>query len=372
MADGRNSSRGVGRHLKRFGIEVTVKRDKPSKGRKDVRVSMLGPRGVGKTSLLAGMYDQFEHVIRKADLQLATAEEGLKAGSTAALLDEKVTQLHELFVTDGDIRPATDALSLNPRGGLAGTRDTSAFPFRLGRRGREGGIWVTFFDYPGAFLERSGPGYRPGWVVDLLRNSHVILIPVDAPALIENDGRWNEEHNKPEFIFDLVSQAFGNLESPRLVLLCPIRCERYVQTEADKRQLLARTTQSYGRLLEWLAPRDLVAVAVTPVQTLGEVVLDRIPDAEYAPIFRKTRQDAHYAPVDTDQPLRYLVRFAIRLDSEARTRTWWAAMWQGLFGGDRYLIEASQRFAVECRTDVPFAVLQGEKWLEAPRHRARA
>jgi hypothetical protein len=354
------------RCLKRLGVEVSF--STPTSRRHETKgllVSMLGPRAVGKTSLLAGMYDQLENVTRTAELQLSTEEARL-----AAELDDKVAQLQALFVTDDGFTPPSGELELDPRRGIRGTAAVTHFPFRLGRRGREGTIRLDFVDYPGGWIEREGPQAHLGWIVDLLRNSDVILVPVDAPALMEHEGRWNRQRNRPEFIDELVSRAFSDLDSPRLVIICPIRCERYMRTAAGRRQLLARTQDAYRRLLDHLADgamRDLVAVVVTPVQTLGEVVLDRIMDDEYVPVFCKTRRDAQYAPVDTDQPLRYVVRFAIRAHLHERTSTRWGAIWNELFGRERYLVEASQRFAAGCHTTAPFLVLQGDMWLDPSR-----
>lgn len=41
----------------------------------EVKITMLGPSGVGKTTLLTAMYEQFESNIGKTNLQLTPDEE---------------------------------------------------------------------------------------------------------------------------------------------------------------------------------------------------------------------------------------------------------------------------------------------------------
>src|SRR3954468_3043249 len=66
-----------------------------------LRVSMLGPSGVGKTSMLATMYEQLEKVVVQTDLQISPSDP-----VDAQILDSKVLALRRLFATD-DLIPDT-------------------------------------------------------------------------------------------------------------------------------------------------------------------------------------------------------------------------------------------------------------------------
>jgi hypothetical protein len=316
-----------------------------------LRVSMLGPSGVGKTSLLATMYERLEHVVAGADLQLSPAPEDAK------ILEKQVSDLERLFHTDEQL--------IDTGRGIAGTAGWRDFAFGLGRRGKRSSLSLQFVDYPGGWIEESS-GENLAWVLDLLRDSDAILVPIDAPALMEHDGLWHRERNRPGFIYNLIKDAYTDLRSPRLVILSPIRCERYVRDAASAQQLAERTLEGYRLLLEHLAFGDLgalVAVVIAPVETLGEIELSALPPNEYHPQFAKTHPGASFNPRDSEQPLRYVLRFAMRLHHDQRQSGYFSAI-RRMFRSDRHLIEAAERFAGGCRDDIPFAVVQGHDWLD--------
>ena len=70
----------------------------------ELKITMLGSRGVGKTSLLTAMYDQFANNIGKTDLLLTPDEE------SSAILQERLIELKSLlddFESKGGIRATT-------------------------------------------------------------------------------------------------------------------------------------------------------------------------------------------------------------------------------------------------------------------------
>ena len=59
----------------------------------EILTSMLGPSGVGKTSLLTAMYEQFETTVGSAQLQLTPDEE------SSAILQDRLAELKSLTHT---------------------------------------------------------------------------------------------------------------------------------------------------------------------------------------------------------------------------------------------------------------------------------
>lgn len=317
-----------------------------------LRVSMLGPSGVGKTSMLATMYDQMERVIVGEDLQIAPSAED------ADELDRKVAQLQRMFASDG-LKPDMSA-------GIAGTGDWRAFDFSLGRRGKKPSLRLEFIDYPGGWIEDGAAPQQREMVRGLLRDSDAILIPIDTPALMERNGLWHRSRNRPDFIYNLLQLALEELPSPRLIILAPIRCERYVREGRAQSALVERVVQGYDKLLGHLAfgrLKDLVAVTVTPIQTVGGLEYHGSPKDRYMPVFRKIQPDAQYSPVDTEQPLRFVLRFALRMHKDRRDASYFRMMRQ-LLGSDKYLLDAASAFAQGCKVNRDgFVVIQGEEWL---------
>lgn len=316
----------------------------------DLRVSMLGPRGVGKTSLLASMWEQMESVVSKTHLQLTPDL------SDAQTLHDKVVQLRKLFDKEG-LQPDWSA-------GISSTADWRAFDFGIGRRGKNASMRLQFVDYPGGWINEEGRLHRP-WVQDLLARSDSILIPIDTPALMDRKGHWHVQRNQPDFIYQLIQASYEELTRPRLVILCPIRCELYFKEAVEKR-LGERVQEGYELLLSHLANdtlRNLVAVVICPVQTVGEIVYEGSPKEQYLPVFTKTQPDATYSPRDNEQPLRYVLRFAMRLQKEEREQGIMGVL-RKLLGTDEYLWEAAKSFAAGCRDDIPYSVIQGHDLLD--------
>jgi hypothetical protein len=133
--------------------------------------------------------------------------------------------------------------------------------------------------------------------------------------------------------------------------------------------MLARVKSEYRPLLDFIADsdvRDRVGCVLTAVQTIGPIRLISFevdPDGKASYQFAANSLDAEYAPVDTDQPLRYLLRFVIN-KYRRENRPWYIGMWQGLRGVDQALEEAVDVFAAGCKTTGCFAVLQDHALLQ--------
>jgi hypothetical protein len=319
--------------------------------------TMLGPRGVGKTSMLVSMYDTIQDELAGAELQLGEDDR------TGAILMERL----------GDLKRAVDetVCSVDEDGGISGDAELREFFFTLGRTGKSPTMTIKFFDFPGGWLHANGNADGLRKVGDICKRATAILIPVDAAPLMEKQGEHNDRVNRPKQICDLIKNAFQDLEEPRLVILAPIRCEKYVQKADDACRLLETVTESYGRLLKFLATpslRDKVAVVVTPVQTCGCLVFSRFEggDGGLKLRFRKTVPGAKYHPADCEQPMRYLLKFFVNLH---RKRQEWGIFevfrkaLEAVFGEwDPEMIEAGKQFARGLKRDGNgFKILQGEE-----------
>lgn len=322
-------------------------------------ITMLGPSGVGKTTLLTAMYEQFESNIGLTDLQLSPDEE------SSAILQDRLVELKTML----DVFEAKDRRGITGTEAPAGPESLRSFIFGIGKKGRTPSIELHFRDYPGGYHATKAIPQEKEFVKDLLQNSVAVLIAIDAPALMEQRGKYHERINRPQQITDLIKQAYQDLDSPRLVIFAPVKCEKYLlKDKKTKLELIDRVKQEYGNLINYFNSEQLspyIASVVTPVQTVGSVVFSRLEvDDNYLPhfYFRKLRHDAQYSPRDSEQPLRYLLRFLLKLHYDQRS---WGLFdflrdWLNI---DEYLKTAIEEFARGCKTNDGFAVLKGEKWL---------
>jgi hypothetical protein len=320
----------------------------------ELKVTMLGSTGVGKTSLLTAMYEQFASNIGRTDLQLTPDDE------SSAILQERLIELKTLL-DDFEARGGVQATEGEPT-------DIRSFIFGLGRKGKPPSLQLNFRDYPGGYhLAKATPEKRQ-FVKDLLADCVAVLIAIDAPALMEARGKWNELINRPQQITDLFRTAYQNIDSPRLVIFAPVRCEKYMLTEKSSQELVQRIKEEYRGLFDLFSSGTLlpnVVAVITPVQTVGSVVFSRIEMKDEAPHFRfrKIGHDALYSPKDSEQPLRYLLRFLLKLHL-ANNRTWgFFNFLRDVFSIDTPFVNAIRDLSIGCKSNAGFAILQGDSWL---------
>lgn len=265
-----------------------------------LRITLLGPRGVGKTSLLASMYNEFDAAVQNiGGLTLVPSTE------TSRILSERLAEL----------KRQTDVLSSaydSGGTGVSGTAVSREFLFELGLIAKPMELKLIFNDFPGGFVAN-----QPQTVLNFIHEADVIALVIDAPALMEQKGRWHETVNSPRQITDLLRQALQALDETKLLLLVPVKCETYLQSPKQASELLATIKDKYNPLLSLLKTEkllNLVAVAITPVQTLGTVRFDRIEKTEEGIKFhfRKISPQSTYAPMYVEEVLRYTLGFSIK------------------------------------------------------------
>jgi hypothetical protein len=317
-----------------------------------VDVTMIGSTGTGKTTLLASMYERFGHVAGGASLDVHTLKHG-----DAARLNGYVENLHRL--------PA----SIRVSGGIPGTGILYEYTFGVGVKGRRPAFNLRFTDYPGKYvLDPSVPGAER--VSEILRRSQVILVAIDTPALVELNGRYHEAINRTMTVLEEVKGLLRDNTVPRLVILTLLKSEKYLKSREDAAALTRRAIEGYRPLLEYIKGGELAertACVLAPVQTVGSVVLSRAAEDESGgPVFyfRSTSINAVYAPEDTDQPLRYTLRFVIN-SYRLGERPWLKSMWEQVIGVDKQLVAAVEEFASGCKADNGFAILQDHEYLHA-------
>ena len=287
----------------------------------ELNIIMVAPRQIGKTSLLAAMHEEFHKTFERANLQTWTED-------TRTL--QAITDCKQVLKT---IDPKFQkSVYRNDR--LVDPWDDEGFIFELGNGGRKF-MAIRFTDPSGEYFNLNATQIQKDYVKEQLLKCDAVIIPIDATALMEKKtgrvnysevGTWHEEKNDPERIITLLKDAYAGLTVPRLVILAPVKCETYMRTSQDAENLLQHIQIGYQKLLNFLKSDALfgkVAVVVTPVQTVGNVVFayHKTDDQGFTKFYyNKTEIKAPYAPKDGDQPLRYVLRFLLNLSNEAKKR----------------------------------------------------
>ncbi len=326
---------------------------------------MLGPSGVGKTSLLTVMWRQMKAGVVARELRLEALDPE-KPGSdyeTSSFLDNCESELAQV------VKRSNTWIA---KGGLQGTSEAQKFYFYFSNRQKNlSSLLLEFQDYPGGWIigedkqnhelpihEKEKMITR---VIDYIKNSHVTILAIDTPALIEKKGKYHVQINKTEIIKEILQKAYLEdlSEQPKLLIFVPVKCEHYIKKTQGFSQIEQSFCVQYKELLNILKTPDFsnVAAVLAPVQTLGNVLFSYIneieEDAKVTPnfIYEKTNQ-FELIPVDAEQPLRYILQFALKSYINE----------DFLAVGENFKIALNQ-FAAGCKKDGGFVILQGEHLL---------
>lgn len=301
-------------------------------------VCMLGPRGVGKTSVITSMYNSQKEAVSGSNLFL------IAEGDTKMILDDKKNQLIHTF------QGLHDEGSLVKESGIPGDSSESLFCFTYGMNSERVNIDLEIRDYPGEYLKR-----EPQIVADYIREASAVMIAIDTPCMMEAGGRYNEGKNTPQLVMDFLMDNLEN-EEEKLILFVPLKCEKYFQ-ENRIDEVTKRVQENYAGLIEYLRDREntrgfkkKVCCAITPIQTLGGIAFDSFEKAPGGTIeeftardgrvlparifYHYTSADAVYSPKYCVQPLYYLLSFVSkqyqRMQNQEKVSGWFGKLREAL------------------------------------------
>ena len=279
----------------------------------EIQVMMLGARRVGKTSMLASMYNSFSTVV--AGTNLAMSKKGGKA------IDDSLEHMKALFrksnIMENDVVPGVSDFSQ--------TQGFDKIDFLLSIAGKKDKPRVIrFVDCSGEWINNRTKEDEVG---EEIEKSEVVIIAIDTVLMMEEEGKYNRLNavqSVTEFIINNMNPD-AMINSKKMVLFVPMKCEKYYHQNNEvgsafyqkrMQEINDRIKKEYAQLLNFLTSpnnKKYFTVGILPVITLGGIEFDEFTsdanDILTENIQYRYCKPLEFAPLFCDRPLIYSLLF---------------------------------------------------------------
>ena len=262
-----------------------------------IKVTMMGPRAVGKTSIMASIFSETKDYIAGTKLYFRVGKE-----SCAAL---EAKRLNLMYIFD-----KRKSLSDSPNAGaIQATAEETTFKFEMGFVGHSKTVDIEITDFPGEYLDS-----RHEKVSNYILQSQVIMIAIDTPYLMEEGGRYNEEKNRVQTVTRFVTEHTDEFKD-KLIMFVPLKSERYFH-DGKIDNVKQAVVSTYSSIVNFCKQCNTACV-VTPIQTLGDVEFDTFIDNPMQGVSTLTKlskyrfcgEDAKFTPLFCVQPMYYVLTY---------------------------------------------------------------
>lgn len=293
-----------------------------------MKMMLLGPSGVGKTSFLATMWDEF--------FKSETAFDVKADANTSRVIQNCLSDLKSVEQQKG-FAPI-EAL-------LEGTKQpTVKYLFEV-RHGNEKELDIIFIDHRGGLVNAGESEEGRHEFVAELKDAHVIMNVIDGAVMVAGDDALSQKYNNHFAVQNLLTDALSD-DRKHLVLFVITKCEKWLTNEHDRSKLLGRFEEHHKGVLNLIQRKDNTAALLMPVKTLGCVEFSRIETKNGNPYFIFTKNfDKPFRPEGVMQPLRYALAFALNVRDE--NRSLWSYIWRVFTGREASFQKAFHKFSKE-------------------------
>lgn len=261
-----------------------------------IKATMLGPRAVGKTSIMASIFSDSRKEIAGTRLCF------IPQATCANKLSSKKAKLQDIIIKRKEFSDKPNT------GAIEASSTVASFDFDMGLKDRTKSINISIKDFPGEYLNS-----KPEEVSEFIAESHIVIIAIDTPYLMEDNGIYNEEKNEVNHVVSFFMDHTKSLRD-KFILLVPLKCERYFH-EGIIDEVTDRVETTYSTLIDFCKANN-TACAVTPIQTLGGVEFDKFVDNKNTissltklSSYRFFGNNPEYEPMFCVQPLYYLLTY---------------------------------------------------------------
>lgn len=275
---------------------------------------MVAPRRCGKTTLMGAIISEFNRVMG----------EDFAIESVSADKMEKITARQR----------ALQQFSNAPifYSGIEASDSLEIYEFLIYHRKHPRNVFLyRFVDVPGEWVR-----VYPSAMRTLIEGSDVLYMTINAPAMLEEEGKYCQEINAPQNILeltDVLCNAKVASARKRLMLFVPVKCEKYYWDahEGRNENMLAPIADGVESLFRPLldkirsieAVRNSLTIGITPILTVGGVKFSqfrhimhqteqgsvRVLSEEYVRLNGYINDKDGYSPRLCEQPLLYTLRF---------------------------------------------------------------
>ena len=283
-------------------------------------ILMIGPPRTGKSSLLASMIFNFDMVCSNYGLTLTADKD------TKDIMDIRLESMEETIKNHCNNMEKSFPIDKNK------TPSQDEYNFLLSANGSSNTHVLQFTDING---EKLFEDLEREDLKDTIHKSQIIMIAIDTPHLMEENGAYNTAFNRPGDVERLLND-FSEQEPMKLIMFVPIKCEKYYY-ENRMDEVNQRVKGAYAGLLQEYRENKTVnkkyTVAITPVLTAGGIVFDDFERDEEGfvkrvqaasnislrlrpktALYKINREDPYFFPRFCEQPVLYLLNFVATTD----------------------------------------------------------
>lgn len=272
----------------------------------EFQIAMVGAFGVGKTSLLAAMYDEIDQEIEKTNGRVV-----MPSGPMRQQLLDRLKELKNM---------ANQDVVVDGEQGVGRTAQEKRYCFDFfWEQTTDPELSLTFIDLPGGWYhdaKRDEEAMQEA--TSILSSSHASILAIDSVALMDPGllkGK-HEQINKPNEIREVYKEAIQGFDKTHSVIITLIRSESFQEEE-----LFEEVKIRYARLIKTLKLNE-VNVYLGTVETVGSLQFESYDLNSDFPraTFSKTRGES-FKPERCAVPLRIILSNTVTkiLDEEQRS-----------------------------------------------------
>lgn len=280
-----------------------------------LNVCMLGARGVGKTTVLTAIFDE------------TNGAKGLSSTSKIILSPKDDTR-KILAKRKKELLTVFDEKKAFSNAGLEATPGASPYYFEFGMLGKAPCVDLNITDFPGEFLQTT-----PEFVNSKLAEASAIMIAIDTPYLMEENGVHNDSKNQITLIYNYLKENLKDIDESKLIMFVPLKCEKYFY-RGEMEIVNSTIKKHYNDIIELYKNQEKVAMVITPILTLGDVEFSHFEPGLEFPIanYKFRGEEPKFAPKFCTQPIYYLLSFVVnRYKENKESAGFWGKILQTFF-----------------------------------------